>query len=60
MWKFAGAIGKVPEVDLPGSENVSLSMTADIQDRKKAAKKQNTIAYANLAMALESPSLIDM
>ena len=30
VWKFAGAIGKVTEVDLPGSENVSLSTTANI------------------------------
>ena len=39
VWKFAGAIGKVPEVDLPSSESASLSMTADIQDRQKVAKK---------------------
>ena len=30
VWKFAGAIGKVLEVDLQGSESVSLSTTANI------------------------------
>ena len=58
LWKFAGAVGKVPEVDLPSSENASLSTNTDIQDRQKVAKKQNAIAYANLTIALQSPSLI--
>ena len=60
MWKFAGAIGNAPEVDLPGSESVSLLMTANIQDRQKVAKMQNEITYTNLTMALESLSLIGM
>ena len=43
VWKFAAAIGKVPEVDLPFSETASLSMTAEVGDRQKAEKKQNGI-----------------
>ena len=39
VWKFAGAVGKAPEVDLPISENASLSIATDIQDRQKVAKK---------------------
>ena len=39
VWKFMAAIGKVPEVDLPLSETASLSMTAEVGDRQKAAKK---------------------
>ena len=30
VWKFAGAVGKVPEVDLPSAEKASLSMNIDI------------------------------
>ena len=36
-------IGKVPEVHLPASESAPLSMTAEVGNRQKAAKKQNTI-----------------
>ena len=60
MWRFVGAVGKVPEVDFPSSENASLSTTANIQDRQKAAKKWNMITFAYLTSALESPSLIGM
>ena len=54
--KFAAAIGKVPEADLPARENTSLSMTAEVADRQRAAKKCNAIAFAILTMALDSPS----
>ena len=39
MWKFAAAIGKVPEVDLPDTESATLSTTAEVGNRQKAAKK---------------------
>ena len=60
MWKFAAVIGKVPEADLPAQENSSLSMTVEVADRQRVAKKHNAIAFANLTMALDSPSLIGM
>ena len=60
VWKFAAVIGKVPEVDLHAQENASLSTTAEVADRQRAAKKCNGIAFANLTMALDSPSLIGM
>ena len=60
VWKFAAVIGKVPESDLPAQENASLSTTAEVADRQRAAKKCNAIAFANLTMALDSPSLIGM
>ena len=60
VWKFVAAIGKLLEVHLPVSETVSLSMTMEVGDRQKASKKQNTITFANLTTALDSPSLIGM
>ena len=39
VWKFAAAIGQVPEVHLPVSKTASLSTTAEVGDRQKAAKK---------------------
>ena len=60
VWKFAAVIGKVPEADSPARENASLSTTAEVADRQRAAKKCNAIAFANLTMALDSPSLIGM
>ena len=59
-WKFTAAIGKVPEVDLPVSKTGSLSMTTEVGDRQKVAKKQNAITFAGLTTALDSPSLIGM
>ena len=60
VWKLAAVIGKVPKADLPAQENASLSTTAEVADRQRAAKKCNAIAFANLTMALDSPSLIGM
>ena len=37
--KFAAAMGKVLEIDLFVSETASLSMTAEVGNRQKAAKK---------------------
>ena len=42
------------------SELASLSTTAEVAVRQKAAKKQNAIAFANLTTALDSPNLIHM
>ena len=35
VWKFAAAIGKVPEVDLPVSETAFLSMIAEVGDLRR-------------------------
>ena len=47
-------------MDLPVSETASLSMTMEVGDRQKVAKKQTAITFANLTTALDSPSLISM
>ena len=60
VWKFAAAIGKVPEVDLPVSDTASLSTAMEVGNKQKAAKKQNVITFAILTTALDSPSLIGM
>ena len=60
VWKFAAERGKASEVDLPVSKTASLSMTAEVGDRQKVAKKQNVITFVNLTTALDSPSLIGM
>ena len=60
VWKFTAVIGKLPEVDLPVREDASLLTTAEVADRQRAAKKHNAIAFADLTMALDSPSLIGM
>ena len=60
IWKFVGAVGKTPNLDLPSSKSASLAMTAELQDKQKVVKKHNAIAFANLTMALDSPSLIGM
>ena len=57
---ISGLLRKVPEVDLLATETASLSMTAAVAGRHRAAKKQNMIAFANLTTALDSPSLIGM
>ena len=56
VWKFAAAIGKVPEVDLPVSDAASLSTTMEVGNKQKAAKKQNVITFAILTTALDSLS----
>ena len=58
VWKFKSAVGQSEEPDLPESETVALSTDMNVAEKQKMAKKRNAIAFANLAVALDSPSLI--
>ena len=51
---------KLEEPDLPESEAAALNTDANVAEKQKMAKKRNTIAFANLTLALDSPSLIGM
>ena len=58
MWKFKQAMGQTEDPDLPASEAAALNNDANVAEKQKMAKKRNTIAFANLTTALDSPSLI--
>ena len=58
VWKFKPAIGQTEELDLPESEAAALNTDANVAEKQKMAKKRNAITFANLTVALDSPSLI--
>ena len=60
VWKFAEAIEKMQEEDLPATASTMLLMNEEIKHKQTLVKKCNVIVFANLTMALDSPSLIGM
>ena len=58
VWKFAEAVEQLSEADLPATASMSLLMNEETKWKQTLAKKCNAIAFANLTMALDSPSLI--
>ena len=58
VWKFSEAIGKTHEADLPATAAAALSSEDVKKKHQMVAKRHNAIAFANLATALDSPSLI--
>ena len=60
VWKFAEVIEQTSEADLPATASTTLSMNEEMQCKQTLVKKHNAIAFANLTMALDSPSLIGM
>ena len=57
VWKFKSAFGQSEEPDLLESET-ALSTDANVAEKQKMAKKRNAITFANLTVALHSPSLM--
>lgn len=55
---FIDALGDQGEADLPTKETTVLDATVDT--RKILAKKRNQLAFASLAVALETDKLIEM
>ena len=47
MWKFAEAIRRTPEMDLPPTGSVLLSTHNNEKNCLKVAKKHNAIAFVN-------------
>ena len=60
VWKFAEAIERTAEKDLSATASAELARDEETQCKQTHVKKCNVIAFANLTMALDSPSLIGM
>ena len=60
VWKFTEVIEQTSKSDLPATVSTTLSMHEAMQQKQTLAKKHNAIAFANLSISLDSPSLIGM
>ena len=59
-WKFTEVIERMAEEDLPTTASAELVKDKEMQCKRTLVKKCNVVAFANLMMALDSPSLIGM
>ena len=60
VWKFSEAIEQTAEKDLPDTASTELVKDEEPQCKQMLVKRCNAIVFANLMMALDSPSLIGM
>ena len=56
VWKFAEAIERMAEEDLPTTASAELVKDEETQCKQTLAKKHNAIAFANQMTALDSPT----